>query len=251
MGSIFARGNRLYMHYKTVAGKWKQRRSNFVVGQEKEAEKFLKDLEEGIESAIKLGEQEEGPLTVRRYHEKWSASRTSNGVSSAKDDAARIKLHVLPVVIDKSTGQAFGELVVDDVRPRHAREVVDALVAKMKKGELAPRSVRHVFFTTRTMFQHLVTIDERLAANPCVLPKGYLPGKQDKDPTWRPSAKFTHAEVERLISDERIPEDCRAVYATLFLTGARFGEWAALLVSDYDRTVEPLGKITLAKSYDF
>jgi len=26
---------------------------------------------------------------------------------------------------------------------------------------------------------------------------------------------------------------------------------AALLVSDYDRTTEPLGKLTLSKSYDF
>jgi len=251
MGSIFARGNRLYMHYKTVAGKWKQRRSAFVVGQEKEAEKFLKNLEEGIDAAIKLGERDEGPLTVARYHAKWSAGRISNGVASAKDDDTRIKLHVLAVVVDKETGKTFGDLLVDEVRPRHARDVVDALVAKMRKGGLAPRSVRHAFFSTRTMFQHLVTIDERLAANPCVLPKGYLPAKQDKDPTWRPTAKFTHAEVERLISNERVPEDCRVVYATLFLTGARFGEMAALLVGDYDRTIEPLGKLTISKSYDF
>ena len=186
MGSIFARGTRLYMHYKTVAGNWKQRRSDFVVGQEKEAEKFLKELEESIAAAIELGERDEGPLTVRRYHAKWSVGRTSNGVASAKDDDARIKLHVLPVVVDKETGKTFGDLLVDDVRPRHAREVVDAMIAKMKKGELAPRSVRHAFFSTRTMFQHLVTIDERLTANPCVLPKGYLPAKQDKDPAVAP-----------------------------------------------------------------
>jgi hypothetical protein len=74
----------------------------------------------------------------------------------------------------------------------------------MNKKELAPSSARHACFSTRTMFQHAVTIDERRSANPCVLPKGYLPAKDDKDPTWRPSAKFNHAEVERLISDERV-----------------------------------------------
>ncbi len=251
MGSIFARGDRLYMHYKTVAGKWKQRRSDFVVGQEKEAERFLKDLEEEIEAAVKLGERDEGPLTVRRYLDKWSTARRSKGVGSAKDDEARIKLHILPVVVDKTTGKAFGDLTVDEVRPRHAREVADALIAKMNDGELAPRSVRHAFFCARTMFQHLIAIEERLTANPLVLPRGYLPGKQDKDPTWRPSAKFSHSEVERLISDERIPEDCRAIYAALFLSGARFGEIASALIGDYDRTTEPLGKLTLSKSYDF
>ena len=251
MGSVFARGERLYMHYKTVAGRWKQRRTDFVVGQEKEAEKFLEELEEQIRAPVELGEREEGPMTVRRYFERWSERRKHKGVASAKDDDTRIRLHVLPVVVDKQTAQAFGDLVLDDVRPRHAREVVDALVEKMNKKELAPRSVRHAFFSTRTMFQHAVSIDERLTANPCVLPKGYLPAKQDKDPTWRPSAKFNHAEVERLISDACVPEDCRAVYATLFLSGARFGELAALLVSDYDRTMKPLGKLTISKSYDF
>jgi len=251
MGSIFARGERLYMHYKTVASNWKQRRTDFVVGQEKEAEKFLEQLEEQIEAAIALGEREEGPMTVRRYFEKWSERRKAKGVASAKDDEARIRLHVLPVVVDKQTGQTFGDLLLDEVRPRHAREVVDGLLEKMNKKELAPRSVRHAFFTTRTMFQHAVSVDERLTANPCVVPKNYLPAKQDADPTWRSSAKFTHAEVERLISDERIPEDWRAMYAALFLTGARFGEMAALVVSDYDRTMKPLGKVTVSKSYDF
>ena len=137
------------------------------------------------------------------------------------------------------------------MKPRHAREVVDALTVKMKAGDLAPRSLRHAFFAVRTMFEHAVTLDEQLASNPCVLPKGYLPGKQDRDPTWRPSAKFTHAEVEQLIEDGRVPEDWRAIHATLFLSGAPFGELAALTIADYDTSFAPLGKLTLSKSYDF
>src|ERR1700761_1061712 len=100
MGSVFARGNQLYMAYKTVAGAWKQRPTGYTVGQEKEAEKFLKQLETQVAAAVALGEREEGPLTVRRYHERWSERRRAKGVASAKDDDARVRLHVLPAVID-------------------------------------------------------------------------------------------------------------------------------------------------------
>src|SRR5229473_4851697 len=40
----------------------------------------------------------------------------------------------------------------------------------------------------------------------CAFKRGELPAKTDKDPTWRSAAVFTCEEVERLISDERIPE---------------------------------------------
>jgi hypothetical protein len=100
------------------------------------------------------------------------------------------------------------------------------------------------------MFEQ-VREDELIEANPCALKKGYLPKKRDRDPLWRPSAKFSHEEVERLISDERVPEDCRAVYATLALTGMRFGELAALKWLHYEPHMEPLGRILVAQSYDF
>ncbi len=40
----------------------------------------------------------------------------------------------------------------------------------------------------------------------CAFKRGELPAKTDKDPPWRSAAVFTREEVERLISDERIPE---------------------------------------------
>lgn len=117
MGSIFARGSKLYMKYKTVAGDWKQRPTGYAVGQEKDAAKFLTQLEAQIASAVALGEREEGPLTVRRYHERWSERRRDKGVASAKDDEARVRLHVLPAIVDKTTGRSFGDLVLDEVKP--------------------------------------------------------------------------------------------------------------------------------------
>ena len=40
------------------------------------------------------------------------------------------------------------------------------------------------------------------------------------------------------------------MYAMLFLAGVRFGEAAALRVASYDPTVQPLGKLLVAASYN-
>ena len=50
----------------------------------------------------------------------------------------------------------------------------------------------------------------------------------DKDPEWRSTAVFTREEVEPLLSDTRLPEDRRVLYAFLFLTVMRIGEAVAL-----------------------
>jgi integrase len=252
MGSIFARGNRLYMHYKTVDGKWKQRCTDFKVGEEKEAQTFLKELERQIEAAVELGEREEGPLTVERYGAKWIAGRRGR-TETWKDDEARLKLHVYPVVVDKDTGLTFGKLKLADVRPRHVALVIDAAKTRARahgNGTLAPRTQSNIFKTMHNMFKHAVSPDEYLMSNPCVLPKELRPSQRDKDPAWRKQAKFEHDEVERLISDERIPEERRALFATLFLGGGpRIGEVIALRVSDYDRTLKPLGRLSYSRSY--
>ena len=77
--------------------------------------------------------------------------------------------------------------------------------ARDVRSHIAP-DVRRRVAVQKYKRQWLTTTPKRSVAlsNSCVLPKGYLPGKQDADPTWRPSAKFKHAEVERRISDESI-----------------------------------------------
>jgi hypothetical protein len=76
-----------------------------------------------------------------------------------------------------------------DVRPRHVRELVRELRLRCGPGvdQLAPRTVRHIYATTRTMFNDAVA-DEHLPATPCVLKRGELPKEIDKDPTWRAGA---------------------------------------------------------------
>ncbi len=59
---------------------------------------------------------------------------------------------------------------------------------------------------------------------------------------------FTRDEAQTLISDARIPADRQMVYAFGLLAGMRPGE--ALRWLDYDRGVGPLGKLTVALSYN-
>jgi integrase len=60
---------------------------------------------------------------------------------------------------------------------------------------------------------------------------------------------FTADEVQRMISDPRIPADRRVLYALEFLTGQRTGEAAARRWRDWDRDRQPLGAITVDTSY--
>ncbi len=57
----------------------------------------------------------------------------------ATDDGTRFKLHVNPRTI---AGRPFGEMPLEDVRPRHIRDLVRLL---KEAGELAPRSIRNVY----------------------------------------------------------------------------------------------------------
>ncbi|HWO17115.1 MAG TPA: hypothetical protein VNO30_00005, partial [Kofleriaceae bacterium] len=139
----------------------------------------------------------------------------------------------------------LGMLRMDEVRPRHVRDLVRALKAA---GELAPRSILHVFRALHTMFENAM-VDELVTVNPVVMKAGELPKKRDKDPEWRLQATYTVREVERLISDPAIPVERRVQYALKALAGLRHGEVAVLCWRHYDATAEPLGRLTIAVAY--
>ncbi len=90
-------------------------------------------------------------------------------------------------------------------------------------------------------------------SNPYVLKRDDLPKKVGKKGSGVASNGHLRAapaeEIEKLISDQRIPEDRRIIYAVLALGGLRFGEAAALRWSSYDATLEPLGKLIVSSSY--
>ncbi len=134
-------------------------------------------------------------------------------------------------------------MLLDDVKPRHIRD----FVFDLRKGPLAPRTIYHVYQTTALLFRAAI-IDELIDATPCVVARGVLPKKVDKDPNWRNEAIYTREEVEQLISDSRIPEDRRVLYALKGLAALRHSEAAGLRWGQYDEQAAPLGALNLAKT---
>ena len=148
----------------------------------------------------------------RASRRRTAWGKRADRVHTNRDDATRLRLHVLP---------RMGDLVLAEVRPRHVRELVESL----RQTKLAPRSQLHVHGVVRAMMQSAVR-DELIPSNPCVLGRESLPLKADKDPAlrWRvydrrqePSAgsAFTPRTASR-------PSARRASHVTLALAdGAR------------------------------
>lgn len=237
MGYIYKRGKKLWVGYTGPDGRLEQKPTGLRVGQKRKAQKLLDRIEAQIAAGKEFDEAELGPVTVKRYGEKWIEGRRADSIMTAGDDEARLRLHVNPTL---------GQLKMVDVRTRHIRDLVKKL---RRNGKLAPRSVRHVYGVLHTMFRD-ANVDELIHTNPCVLKRTDLPKKKDKDPTWRANAVFTRDETELLLSDARSPEDRRVFYALLALTGIRFGEASALRWRHYDSTLEPLGRLVIAFSYN-
>ncbi len=126
MGSVFPRGNKLWLKYKNVAGRWINKPSQLDVGNEKDAANLLQKIERRVKARVEAGETEEsGPSTVASFAKKWLAKRTT---TTAGDDKSRLNGHALPFL---------GPFQLDEVRPRHVRELVSRLVAG---GKLAPKA---------------------------------------------------------------------------------------------------------------
>jgi integrase len=167
--------------------------------------------------------------TVQQYADLWLDKRAN---ANASDDRTRLTLHALP---------HLGRMRMDEVKPRHLRDLILALRGE---GKLAPRTIRQVSGLLHTMFKS-AAIEEVITANPVQFERGTLPKKVDKDPTWRHEAIYTRDEIETLISDERVLPDRRILYALKSLAALRHGEAASLTWSQYDLGAKPLGSINL------
>ena len=282
MGSIYPRGDVLWMKYKAADGTIQRKSTGYRCGQEPVARELLAEVERQVasqqpvhrvvvaapnegaawlaaEGAPTIASQNvdgagqtpapagatSGQVTVRQYAKQW-LERRSGQIATVADERRSLDLHVFPLI---------GDMALADVRPRHVRDAVNALKnktsnAKKCRGEkLAPRTVRHVYALMRRMFKSAV-VDELIVASPIVVEKGTLPKNVDKDPSWRASAIFDRGELVKLITDERIPELRRMQNALKGLAALRHGEAAGLRWSDYDTTCSPLGKLVIARSYE-
>jgi integrase len=179
--------------------------------------------------------------STEKYLLAWCERRKQEEVPMAAKELQRFRDHVIPLI---------GRVRVLDVRPLHAHQLVKALKVKRSlQGLLAPRTVRNIFFEVRQAFQDAV-LEEIIPGNPMILRRGTLPRVADKDPTWRPLAVFTAAEVEQLISDPKVSLHRRVAYAIEFLTGLRTGQVSALKWGDYEPEMQPLGRIVSSLAWD-
>ncbi len=237
MGSVYPRGNKLYLKIKGPDGRWRPYKTEYRLGQEELARKLLAKLEEQLAAGRAVTGAKGGVLTVRKYADRWVKDCKKMGLSEWKSHEAWLRLHVLPVI---------GRIPITEVRPRHLAELFRDIRAEKK---LSSKSIRNVYAAVRGMFRE-AQIAGLIETSPCVLTEHHLGKLRDKDPEWRATAIYTRDELEMLISDPRIPWDRRVVYALEGLGGLRHGEVAGLRLRHYDRTQVPLGRLMVARSYD-
>lgn len=227
MSSIIALGRRLYAKVKDVEGEWRRVATPYHVGDEDRALAWAHDRERDVQRELarrdRLGG---GPLTVTAFASRWLDDRDTKTVG---DDRNRIEKHAIPRI---------GRLMLSEVRPRHLRDMVLDL---RRSTTLSPKTIREVASVLHTMFKSAL-VEELVQSNPVVFERGVLPKRGDKDPAWRAQAIFTRAEIEQLLSDERIPEDRRVIYALKFFCG-RHTEVLSCTWAHYDNTTAPLGTL--------
>lgn len=236
---VFARKGRLYIKVKTQEGKWEQRATGLPIGQEALASR----VRAALMSPDIVSPDEVDEHTVNTYSRVWLERRRERG-RVIHHQVGHFKHHILPTL---------GEVKLTEVRPRHVRRLIEDLQRQGVKGTrtqgtLAHRTVKHVYSTLRSMFADAL-VDELVEASPCVLQSHHLPPDQDKDPTWRSRAVFSRAEIVQLISDERIPEVRRVLWAMLALGGPRASSCVVRRWRDIDLNAKPLGRLMLGTKW--
>jgi len=237
VASIYLRGDRWWCRIKDETGKWVSKPTEFAASEKHKAQRYATAAQKLIEKRKEDDAGVIGPHTVRSFSRLWLKERRERGVRSVDEEESRIRHHILPRI---------GSKRLDEVRARDIRDLVRALRAG---GELAPRTIHNVYGDAHAMFRDAV-VEELIESSPCVLPRGELPPKVDKDPDWRAAATYSLAEVERLISDSAIPPERRVMYAIKAIAGLRHGEAAGLRWRHYDPDLEPLARLLVATSYD-
>jgi integrase len=249
-GSVYVRADsaNLWMRYYDAQGQ--EHCVSTKTSDAKQAHRLLDAVQRKVRAEVESGLADRGPLTLARYAEKWIADRTARGIDSAADDEARLR-HV-PLGLSSTL---LAEVTRGQVRDFIAALPKTVLHQKRADGTsrpytLAPRTVRHVYGVLHVLFEDAVA-EGLIVASPCTLKqrRKELPAKRDKDPSWRVGAVYAREEVEQLISDARIAERRRVLYALLFLTASRINELTTRTFLDYDPKAAPLGRFTVGDAF--
>ncbi|HYR45563.1 MAG TPA: hypothetical protein VER78_01065, partial [Thermoanaerobaculia bacterium] len=95
MGGVYRRGKKLWIWYFNADGKRIFEPTSCRVGEEARARTTLEGCERRAEAEKRTGVPV-GELTVKAYGERWLKGRPDQGVATAKDEAARLRLHAWP-----------------------------------------------------------------------------------------------------------------------------------------------------------
>src|SRR5690606_29235521 len=140
MGSVYARKDSpfLWWSFTGPTGTRVSRRSPYRPGQERAARKALSKIESAIESRTDTAPTSSIP-TLTEHADRWTASRERRGVRAHAEEARHLRLHILP---------RFGELPVTAVTRAHVKE----LLAALREQDKAPRTIRNVLSTLRSLY---------------------------------------------------------------------------------------------------
>lgn len=181
------------------------------------------------------------PETLIAYALAWIGKQT---YTTVLDDRRRLEGYL--------AGTTLGARSLDAVKASDVAGWVRELQLRPSRrgGRLAARTVLNAYDVVRRALAGAV-FEERLTRNPCeLLPPGGLPKVEDKDPEARARWSFTRTEVEILLGATELPPERRVLWSILLLTGARFGEVAALRWRHFEPDLGPLGRLLVARSIE-
>lgn len=236
MGSRFARGERLYIRFKGFDGRWTQLATEYVVGEEAKADELLDRTESKIAAGVKYADPLTGRVTLQRFFEQWIEKR-KNRIRTWKDDRGRLTEHVLP---------ALGTMEIEKIRPRHVREVFEAL---RDSGKIGTKTIRNVYASTKAMFRAAL-LDDLISRTPCELTSEHLGEVIERDTDEAAESIYPRADVVRLLSAPELPLDRRVLYALNFFGRCRQGEALAICWRHYELDRAPLHRLKVARSHD-
>jgi integrase len=185
------------------------------------ARKVLEDLEARVASKRKLAR---------------AAVQTVADYARGRAEAATLMRCLSPELASAS---------LCDVRHHQVMEWMQAL------PELCPPDAppaRALFMQLHRLFDDAVA-DGLLPSNPCRSDREVAEDVR-VDLDRQLSNHFTRAELERLLSDQRVDRFRRCQWAVLALTGARIGELLGLRVRHCDLARQPLGRLLVTGRWD-
>lgn len=161
-------------------------------------------------------------LTVRAYADRWIKSRQH--LAYAVEQERHLEHHILPVIGDRPIG---------GVTRDELRKLVARLDERVRDGELAWATAKHIWGTVTRLFGDAANHKrDELRVRPDDNPVAGLPGPDTGDEKAL-QFLFPH-EAVRFLACEDVPLAWRRTVAIACYTGLRAGELAALRWEDVD-----------------